>query len=335
MDRGRIFAAIVGVIAAWLCDEAPRTATTVPNDPPALETNARNVTDRVTAVAVEGKTRPHLGQRAAARAACSRQVRPRFHRDRRQVLRGRRRQRMGRLPADFRNQISTPPSRRPGDDSPTLKADRIIWLCSEPSASRLVPNHGVWIRGVKIEDKINLYRCTIPYSLTFYDCLLDNGLNIRNAKLQELDISNCCSAKIDARGVQVAENVYLLKSTVFGGLDFIEAQIAGDLDMDGGLAFHGMSADDVKKPGVAINLYDAKIDGDVKLGGKFRAFGRVRLNGARIGRSLACAGGRVSTASANRPSTPIAPRCGAMRLQRGLQRQWMRRYPPRSHRRRP
>jgi hypothetical protein len=199
--------------------------------------------------------------------------------------------------ADFRPSPETkydPQEPSTWDESPTLKADRIIWLCSEPAASRLVPSHGIWIRGLKIEDRVNLYRCDLPYSLTFYDCLLDDGLNVRNANLQELDITNCCSAKIDARGVQVAENVYLVRTAVFGGLDFIEAQIGGDLDMDGGLAFHGTEAEDVKKPGVSINLYDAKIDGDVKLGGKFRAFGKVRLCGARIGRSLACADGQFN-----------------------------------------
>jgi hypothetical protein len=180
------------------------------------------------------------------------------------------------------------------DESPTLKADRIIWLCSDPAASRHVSNHGIWIRGAKIEGRVHLYRCVLPYSLTFYDCLLDDGITLRNAKLQELDITNCCTAKIDARGVQIAENVYMPRTAVFGGVDFIEAQIAGDLDMDGGLAFHGTEADDVKKPGVSVNLYDAKIDGDVKLGNKFRAFGKVRLCGARIGRSLACADGQFN-----------------------------------------
>ncbi len=172
--------------------------------------------------------------------------------------------------------------------SATLKADRLVWLCSDPSAVKLVPSRGVWLRGVHIEGKVDLYRCDVPFSLTFYDCLFGDGLNISHAKLQELDIRNCCSAAVQARGVQIAEDVYLLTTCVYGGLDFIDSQISGDFDFSGGLAFHGMSQDDIAKKGIALNFHDAKVGGDVKLGNKFRAFGQVRLIDATIGRSLIC-----------------------------------------------
>ncbi len=144
----------------------------------------------------------------------------------------------------------------------------------------------------RIEGKLDLYRSNVPFSLTFYDCLFGNGINISHAKLEELDIRNCCSAAIEARGVQVAENVYLLTTAVFGGLDFIDAQIGGDFDFSGGLAFHGTSAADMAKRGVALNFHDAKIGGDVRLGDKFRALGQVRLIGAEVGRSLSCRNAR-------------------------------------------
>jgi hypothetical protein len=180
------------------------------------------------------------------------------------------------------------------NESPVLDADRITWLCTDPDAARLVPSYGIWLTGASIRGKVYLYRATVPFSLAFNKCYLESGVNIRNAKLQELTISDCCSVRIDARGVQVAENVYMMRTSVYGGLDFIEAQIAGDLDLTGGLAFHGFDEDDTKKPGVAIDLYDAKIDGDVKLSDGFRALGKVRLTGARIGRSINCAGGKFT-----------------------------------------
>lgn len=180
------------------------------------------------------------------------------------------------------------------NDSVTLKADRILWLCSEPSATRLVPSRGIWLRGVKIVDTLTFYRGTVPFSLTFFDCMLDSGLNIRYAKVQEIDIYNCCSAKVDGFHAQIAESVNLRKTTVYGGVNFVEAQIGGDLDMDGGLIFHSVLQDDMAKPGVAINLYDAKVDGDVKLGDKFRAYGTTRLTAVRIGRSLTCTDGQFA-----------------------------------------
>src|SRR3954468_20406740 len=81
-------------------------------------------------------------------------------------------------------------------ESAKVHADRLIWLFTDSSAVKLVPSRGVWMRGVHIQGKVDLYRCDIPFSLTFYDCLFDDGINIGHAKLEELDIRNCCSAAI-------------------------------------------------------------------------------------------------------------------------------------------
>jgi hypothetical protein len=193
--------------------------------------------------------------------------------------------------ADAKFEVDQPSS---WEKSPVLPADRITWVCTDPAASRLVPSQGLWLKGAKIEGQVFLYRATVPFSLTLNQCLLNNGINIRNAKLQELTITDSCSSRIDARGVQSAENVYMMRTAVFGGLDLIEAQIAGDLDLNGGLVFHSSDLEEVQKPGVAIDLYDAKVDGDIKLGDNFRALGKVRLTGARIGRSLDCANGKFA-----------------------------------------
>jgi hypothetical protein len=195
--------------------------------------------------------------------------------------------------ADFRSSSEAtfdPEEPTSWNDSPTLKADRLSWLCTDPAASKLVPSHGIWLRGVNIVGKVDLYRSNVPFSLTFYDCLFHDGINMSHAKLQELDIRNCCSAAVHARAVEVAENVYFLTTAVFGGLDFIDAHVGGDFDFSGGLAFHGTKSDDIKEPGIALNFHDAKVDGDIKLGDKFRSLGQVRLIGATIGRSLACGG---------------------------------------------
>lgn len=196
--------------------------------------------------------------------------------------------------ADFRPSSDAtfdPETPKSWSGAPVLKADCLNWLCTDAAAIKLVPSHGVWLRGAKIDGRIELYRTDVPFSLTFYDCLFDEGINIAHAKLQELDIRNSCSAAIHARAVQTAENIYLLTTCVFGGLDFIDANIGGDFDFTGGLAYHSMRAAEFKKPGVAINFHDGKVGGDIKLGEKFRAIGQVRLIGTTIGRSLTCGGG--------------------------------------------
>ena len=201
--------------------------------------------------------------------------------------------------ADFRPAAdSTFDAEKPSSwaEAPSLKADRIAWLCTDAAAVRLVPKRGIWLRGASIDGKIDLYRADVPFSLTMYDCLLSGGLSLEHAKVQEIDIRNSCSATIMAQGVIVRENVYLNTTCVFGGLNFIDAQITGDFDFTGGLASFGMPADDHTKPGVALNFHDAKVIGDIRLADKFRAWGQVRMWGAHLGRSLICTGGEFSGA---------------------------------------
>ncbi|HEX4412688.1 MAG TPA: hypothetical protein VH107_03605 [Lacipirellulaceae bacterium] len=192
-----------------------------------------------------------------------------------------------RVPSDAKFDPQDPTSWK---SAPTVKADRLNWICTDPAAMKLVPSRGVSLRGVTVSGRFDLYRTAVPFSLAFYDCLFTEGINISHAKLQELDIRNCCSAAIQARAVQVNENVYLRTCCVFGGVDFIDANIGGDFDFSGGLAFFGMKADDLQKQGIALTMYDAKVVGDIRLGEKFRAFGQVRITEATIGRSLMCAG---------------------------------------------
>lgn len=177
---------------------------------------------------------------------------------------------------------------------PTLAADRISWLCTDAAVSKLIPKRGLWLRGAKITGRLDLYRSEINFPLAFYDCMFVAGFNISHAKLQELDIRNSCSAAVSARAVHVAENVYLLNCSVFGGLDLIDSNIGGDFDFSGGHAYQGMSPDDVEEQGVAINFHDAKVAGGIKLGDGFRAVGQVRLIGVTIGNSLTCSDGKFN-----------------------------------------
>jgi hypothetical protein len=77
------------------------------------------------------------------------------------------------------------------NDSAKINADRITWLFSDPAAAKLIPTRGICVRGLKIEGKVDLYRCNVPASQTFYECMFSNTLNLIHATLQYLDIRNC------------------------------------------------------------------------------------------------------------------------------------------------
>ena len=102
-------------------------------------------------------------------------------------------------------------NRRPGTKAPRSKPIASSGCAASRPPPGSCPAAASGFAARRSRTRSRLYRCIVPFSLTFYDCLLDSGINIRNAKVQELDITNCCSAKIDGPRRQVAENVYLRK----------------------------------------------------------------------------------------------------------------------------
>ena len=201
--------------------------------------------------------------------------------------------------ADYRaskDTVHTATDPKSWDNSPRLKASRINWLYNDPAAVKLITNRGVCVRGARIEGSVDLYRCTVPASFTFQDCMFATTLNLSHATLQYLDFRNCCTGPIKGRNVQITENIYLLKSAVFGGIDFVGAKIGGDFDFSGGFVYHTYNLKEPTKLGLAINLHDAKIGGSLNLSEKFHAMGQVRLINLNLGRTLACNNGKFNAA---------------------------------------
>src|ERR1017187_4422447 len=52
----------------------------------------------------------------------------------------------------------------------TLTADRIIWLCTDPSATKWITHRGVCIKGARVNGILDLEDATLPFSLSFEAC---------------------------------------------------------------------------------------------------------------------------------------------------------------------
>lgn len=160
-------------------------------------------------------------------------------------------------------------------------------------------------------------------SLTFADCVLP-GLQAEDCRIDgELEINAGCSlygeiqisrarigrdldcerlrlrestkfpdarpCRIAADDVRVGGDVRLDGGAqVMGGLRFRGARIAGELRA--GAAHVSAALDAAGTRGVALDLDDARVRGDVLLDAGFTAAGQVRLRRARIGGDLDCTG---------------------------------------------
>jgi len=179
----------------------------------------------------------------------------------------------------------------------TIRAAILRWLSTEREARDLVDPKGVRLAGAKVEGQLDLGDLDVPFPLLFTFCILDAGLNLRDARAAGLCLNRCRTGPILAERMRVGGGLHLTRGLTNGEVRLLGAKITGDLDCSGG-KFLGaeVETESEKKGRVALNADRAEIGGNVFLNEKFHALGQVRLLGAKITGQLACSGGKFENA---------------------------------------
>ena len=179
----------------------------------------------------------------------------------------------------------------------TIRAAILRWLSTEREARDLVDPKGVRLAGAKVEGQLDLGDLDVPFPLLFTFCILDAGLNLRDARAAGLCLNRCRTGPILAERMRVGGGLHLTRGLTNGEVRLLGAKITGDLDCSGG-KFLGaeVETESEKKGRVALNADRAEIGGNVFLNEKFHALGQVRLLGAKITGQLACSGGTFENA---------------------------------------
>jgi hypothetical protein len=163
-----------------------------------------------------------------------------------------------------------------------IRADRFVWLCTDPSASALVTYHGIQIQGVRIDGDIDLAFANISFPLNIQRSAIIKAILLNHAKLRSLVLTGTSLQSLGADGIQVEANVDLNDGfRSVGDISFFGADVIGNLDCDGGTFLRGITID------------DAKVGNNVFLGRGFEASNEVSFAGATIGGDLNCDGGRI------------------------------------------
>ncbi|MBS0208048.1 MAG: hypothetical protein JSS27_03745 [Planctomycetes bacterium] len=166
-----------------------------------------------------------------------------------------------------------------------VAADRIVWLATDPDATRFVTHRGIGLKGVRIDGRIDLQAANIVFALYFDRCALPAGVNLLGAEIHALNLSGSHVGRITADGAKIEASVILRAGCkVNGRVRLIGARIGGNVDCEGGTFVGG--------EGEALALDSAKIEGSVLLNQRFLAEGNVRLLGAEIGGNLSCEAGQ-------------------------------------------
>ncbi|GIH19421.1 hypothetical protein Raf01_75930 [Rugosimonospora africana] len=168
-------------------------------------------------------------------------------------------------------------------------------LVSEPDP------HGLRLRGARIAGQIDLENITSDLTLELRDCLLPDGLNLRNARLLAVALTRCRieqaagsdDAPVDA--TRFAARMFSLEGSTAtcaserGTIRLLAAQL-GTLDCSGARLEN--------TTGPALDADSLQVDQSVFLRDGFAATcaserGTIRLLGARLGAQLNCGGARL------------------------------------------
>ncbi|TKJ38749.1 MAG: hypothetical protein CEE38_03330 [Planctomycetes bacterium B3_Pla] len=169
----------------------------------------------------------------------------------------------------------------------TIKSEHIAWLCRDDHASELVAHNGIWVKGARVDRRIQLNGAHISFLLFFDKCALPEGISVVNAELFCLSLPGTHTGPITADGAKVEGSVFLEKGfKAKGEVRLLGATVGGQLSCIDG---HFINPDGPDGPeGHALNADGLTVEGSVFLRDGFRSEGKVNLAGASIRSNLEC-----------------------------------------------
>jgi len=159
--------------------------------------------------------------------------------------------------------------------SRTIRAEMIEWLLSDAIAAKLVHPSGLAIKAARVTGKVDLSYLTINVPVMLVLCAIDDGIDLRYAHYQSLDLRSSWTGSI-VGDQSVAVGDVVLRYGRYGETSFYRSEIGGNLEANGG-QFVG------DEP---LSAVDSTIKGDALFHEDFTTGGVVDFRLARVGRSL-------------------------------------------------
>ena len=159
----------------------------------------------------------------------------------------------------------------------TVRAAVLVWLCSDPFASRLVHPSGPGIIAARISGPLDLSYLTVPFPVTLVQCAIKDGVDISHARLHGLNLQGCATGQIVGTRVMVTGDLNFTFGK-YGQVLLYRASIDGTLD------FSAARVESADPP--AISAVESIIGGDAIFHQGFSTNGSIDLRFARISHTL-------------------------------------------------
>lgn len=162
----------------------------------------------------------------------------------------------------------------------TVRAEVIMWVCTDSEAARLVTHRGIVLSGIRVLGRLDLRFAKIGFPIIIADCELPDGMDLQDASLPELHIARTRLGSFVAAELMVEHDLLLREVQATSEVNLKGAEIGGNLDCDG--------SDFCCEGCITLNAAEVIVSGDVLLRYGFHSLGEVNLQGARVGGDLQC-----------------------------------------------
>jgi hypothetical protein len=166
-------------------------------------------------------------------------------------------------------------------DQKNVKADLLVWLCTDVQATGQLTFRGISITGAEIVGQIDLKWAKIAFPITASKSVFRYDVDLANSDIAFLSLADSRVRRLDATEAHIAGSLNLERSIITDGVELRSAKIGGYLDCEG--------AQLTGNP--ALDANSATIEGSVFLRDDFKADGGVTLIATKVGVNLVCDGG--------------------------------------------
>jgi hypothetical protein len=138
--------------------------------------------------------------------------------------------------ADCRYPVSDQNDPEEGSSWPqdrTIRSSIFRWLCTNKDASLLINSIGFGAQYARLVGQLNLECIALPFSFTLFKCAVPDGINLRGARLGNLNLNGTVCSYLMAEQLCVNGSVSLReKFKATGPVIFVRSTISGDFRCD-------------------------------------------------------------------------------------------------------
>ena len=162
-----------------------------------------------------------------------------------------------------------------------IRAECLVWLCTDPQASKLVTHLGLRVEGMRFDGVLDARFAKIAFPIRIADSAFTELIGLQGADLPFLSLEGCHLKDILADGIHVRGSLLFRKGfQSTGRIRLAGAKIDGNFELDGARLHY--------PEGRTLHAEGASVGGCMFLRDGFSSRGEITLLGITVAGSFSC-----------------------------------------------